>query len=283
MKLCRFDDNRLGVVEGEFITDVTSAIQTLQLGPPQPGLGDPLIARLSDLQAAIRNGTFDRRIAVDAVKLLSPVAAPTKLVCAPVNYLDHQAEGFADPAIHHNRHVAKIREVALFLKATSALIGPGEPIRLRHLDRRNDHELELAVIIGKRADRIQAEQAFEHIAGYAIGLDMTLRGPEDRSFRKSIDTYAVLGPWLVTADEIEEPNLDMMLRVNGELRQSANTRDLVVHIPQLIEWASSYYTLHPGDVLYTGTPSGVGPVVPGDVIEAYIEKIGTMTVAVTAA
>src|SRR5690606_25855861 len=120
--------------------------------------------------------------------------------------------------------------------------------------------------------------------GYTIGLDMTVRGPEERSLRKSIDTYSVLGPWMVTADEIEDATqLDFWLTVNGESRQRANTRDLVLGIPELIEFASAFYTLHEGDVLFTGTPEGVGPVRPGDVIVAHFEGIGEMRVDVRSA
>jgi 2,4-diketo-3-deoxy-L-fuconate hydrolase len=163
-------------------------------------------------------------------------------------------------------------------------VGPGEGVALRHLDRRNDHEVELAAIIGKAGRNIPRASAFEHIAAYAIGLDMTVRGPEERSLRKSVDSFTVLGPWLVTADAIgKPPALDLHLSVNGETRQRANTRDLILSRPELIEFASSFYTLHPGDVLLTGTPEGVGPVVPGDRILAEIEGIGGMEVAVRAA
>ena len=125
-------------------------------------------------------------------------------------------------------------------------------------------------------------EALGYVAGYCIGLDITLRGPEERSLRKSIDTYCVLGPALVTADEIPDPGqLALELQVNGEPRQSANTRDLIIDVPGLIELASSFYTLHPGDVLLTGTPEGVAPIVPGDVMTARIERIGSMQVAVS--
>jgi 2,4-didehydro-3-deoxy-L-rhamnonate hydrolase len=114
-----------------------------------------------------------------------------------------------------------------------------------------------------------------------MGLDMTLRGPEDRSFRKSIDSYAVLGPWLVTADEISDPdNVDFSLRLNGEVRQSANTADLIYGIRKLIAYGSSFYTLLAGDVIYTGSPEGVSPVKPGDVMLVECPAIGQMEVAV---
>ena len=113
---------------------------------------------------------------------------------------------------------------------------------------------------------------------------MTVRGSEDRSFRKSIDSYAVLGPWLVTADEIDEPgNLDFELSVNGETRQKSNTSQLIYDIPRLIEYAASFYTLHPGDIIMTGTPAGVGPVADGDVMVVEFERIGRMEVGVRAA
>src|SRR5690606_6054521 len=113
---------------------------------------------------------------------------------------------------------------------------------------------------------------------------MTLRGPEERSYRKSIDSYAVLGPWLVTADEIPEPHaLEIGLRVNGEERQRGSTGQMLFDVPRLIEQASAVYTLYPVDVLFTGTPAGVGAVTPGDRLEAWIERIGTMTVEIRAA
>ena len=170
------------------------------------------------------------------------------------------------------------------MKATSSLIGESEAIQLRVEDRRNDHELELVAVIGKRASNVPAEKALDYVAGYSIGLDITLRGPEERSLRKSSDTYSVLGPWLVTADELPDAGeLAIHLDVNGERRQTANTRDLILSIPKLIEFASRFYTLEPGDVLYTGTPAGVAEIVDGDTITSTIEKIGTMTSKVVSA
>jgi 2,4-diketo-3-deoxy-L-fuconate hydrolase len=140
------------------------------------------------------------------------------------------------------------------------------------------------VIIGNAGSNVSRAKEFEHVAGYSIGLDMTVRGPEERSLRKSINSYTVLGPWLVTADEIADPtNIDFWLTVNGEPRQKANTRDLILGIPELLEFASSFYTLHPGDVLLTGTPEGVGPVKPGDRIVAEVQGIGRMEVDVRSA
>src|SRR6185295_7212204 len=133
----------------------------------------------------------------------------------------------------------------------------------------------------ERCNHVTKEDALRYVAGYAIGLDMTIRGPELQCFRKSPDTYAVCGPWLVTKDEILDPNhLDLSLHVNGELRQKSNTKRLVYNIERLIEYATSFYTLHPGDLIFSGTPEGVGPVKPGDLITAEIERIGRFDIRI---
>ncbi|HSG64940.1 MAG TPA: fumarylacetoacetate hydrolase family protein, partial [Gammaproteobacteria bacterium] len=211
----------------------------------------------------------------------SPVANPTKIIGAPVNYAKHLDESRTDRGIHFDRDIKSIDYYGLFLKANSSLVGPSEGVALRFTDRRNDHEVELVAVIGRTADRVRREEALSYVAGYTVGLDMTVRGTEARSFRKSIDTYTVIGPWLVTADEVGDPgNLDLELSVNGERRQKSNTRFLIYDVPRLIEYASSFYTLYPGDLIMTGTPEGVGPVRAGDVVVASVEKIGSMTVEI---
>ena len=285
MKLCRFNNNKLGVVTADHILDVTAVLEELpSYRYPAPN-HDSLIANLERLRPSIlQHAESASPIPLYQATLLSPIANPTKLVCAPVNYQKHIDESMVDIEIHQNQHLDAIRKVALFLKANSAISGAGEGIKLRNLERRNDHEVELALVIGRHADRVSQADAFDYVAGYTIGLDMTTRGPEDRSFRKSIDTYAVLGPWFVTADSVADPeNLDIELSVNGEVRQKANTKDLVVKIPELIAWASSFYTLNPGDIIFSGTPDGVGRVNPGDVITASIQEIGRMDVQVGSA
>ncbi|MFM0101140.1 fumarylacetoacetate hydrolase family protein [Paraburkholderia nemoris] len=284
MYLCRFNRDRLGVVEEGVVYDVTAALDALPHERwPQP-FGDALFRHWDTVRQAIRD-VLPTAVgqSATAVDFYAPVATPSKIVCAPVNYLDHRNEADADPANFYH-HLNKIQEAGLFLKSASALVGPSEGVWLRHLDRRNDHELELAVVIGRTANRVSRENALSYVAGYAIGLDMTVRGPEERSFRKSIDSFAVVGPWMVTADDLPDPSqLDIELTVNGEPRQQANTRDLIVDVPGLIEMASRFYALNPGDIILTGTPAGVGPVVPGDTIEARIAGIGAMRVAVNAA
>jgi 2-keto-4-pentenoate hydratase/2-oxohepta-3-ene-1,7-dioic acid hydratase in catechol pathway len=149
-------------------------------------------------------------------------------------------------------------------------------------ERRTDHEGEIAVVIGRQARDVTPEDAMGCVAAYCLALDMTVRGSEDRSFRKSCDSYAVLGPWLVTEDEVTDPAaLPIALSVNGVTRQSSTTASLIRTIPELIAMASRFYTLFPGDVIMTGTPEGVAPVTAGDVITVDGGPLGTMTVQVT--
>jgi 2,4-didehydro-3-deoxy-L-rhamnonate hydrolase len=284
MRLCRFDDNRLGLVEGDEVRDVTEALALLpaQRHPLPPG--DLLIVHLGAVAARVRElAPRAKRLPLAGRRLLSPVANPSKIIGAPVNYLKHQAEAVIDPGISFGQEVKAIDHYGLFLKASTALVGPSEGVALRFAERRNDHEMELAVVIGEGGDRIAEGDAMAHVAGYAIGLDMTVRGTEDRSLRKSIDSYAVLGPWLVTRDEIADPgNLGLSLAVNGEIKQRSSTKYLIFGIPRLIAYASNFYRLHPGDIIMTGTPEGVGPVQPGDVMRCELEGVGAMDVTVRA-
>jgi 2-keto-4-pentenoate hydratase/2-oxohepta-3-ene-1,7-dioic acid hydratase in catechol pathway len=236
------------------------------------------------------------QIAVDAPKqkladawLLSPVANPGKIMAAPANYRLHVDLDTKDPAVDAGGHRAQLiameaptETLGLFLKANSSLVGPSEGV-LAPDGTRVDHEVELAVVIGRQARNIRGTDALSCVAGYCIGLDMTVRGVADRSFRKSRDSFTVLGPWLVTADEMPNPgDILISLDVNSERRQHSRTAAMTVGIERMIELASSNYTLHPGDVLLTGTPEGIGPVIAGDLIVAHCEGIGDMTVPVKA-
>jgi len=282
MKLCRFDDDRLGIVEGDHVLDVSGALDAIPPARWPLPIGDPLIIHLDHVLARARSlAAAAPRRPLAGIRLHAPVANPSKIIGAPINYLAHIDEARRDAGISHGREIKTIGDWGLFLKATSSLIGPSEPVRLRFPERRNDHEIELALVIGKRGTRIPRTRALEYVCGYAIGLDMTVRGPELPSFRKSVDTYSVLGPWLVTTDEIANPNdLELCLAVNGKIRQQASTRLLDYDCERLVEFASSFYTLHPGDVIMTGTPAGVGPVQPGDVIVAEVTGLGRMEVRV---
>jgi 2-keto-4-pentenoate hydratase/2-oxohepta-3-ene-1,7-dioic acid hydratase in catechol pathway len=283
MKICRFGDDRYGIVRDGAVYDISSHVERIA-GSGRLRRGDPAIAHLGAIAASVRDADLGAPVGtVDAVSFLAPVLFPTKIIAAPVNYEAHIVESEADPGITFNHAVARIDKAGLFLKSTSSLVGAGEGVAVRFPDRRTDHEIELGLVIGRECSDVSESRALV-VAGYAIALDMSVRGTEDRSFRKSIDTYSVLGPWLVTADEIADPNdLNFVLTVNGAVRQDANTRRLIFNVQKLIAWASRWYTLYPGDVLMTGTPEGVGPVGPGDVMHCRMDGIGEMSVNVRAA
>jgi 2,4-diketo-3-deoxy-L-fuconate hydrolase len=281
MNLCRHAGG-YGLVEGDQVIDITGHVP---LDQDPDDFADPLVAavpRLRELDAKVlRSGA---RRPLSEVALLSPVRRPSKILAAPNNFREHTAEMHSVDEASATR-MAGIADAGFFLKATSSLVGPSQGVRVRFPERRTDHEIEFVIIIGARVDRpVTADRAMACVAGYALGLDITLRGPEERSFRKSIDTYTVLGPWLTTADEIADPmRLDMRLSVNGETRQATSLSDMVMGVADQVAFASRYYTLHPGDLIYTGSPSGVGPIRPGDVMHLEATGLGSMRVDVSAA
>jgi len=282
MKICWYNQQRLGVVIDGRVYDVSAALEALPRARYPAAPGDLLIAHLDTVRAAIAwLLPAAASIPVAEARFLSPVANPGKIIGVPVNYADHVAEANADRATFTDRYQGGIREQGLFLKAASSLVGASEGVALRFPERLSHHELELGVVIGRTAANVAPADALSHVAGYAIALDMTVRGPEDRSLRKSLDSYSVLGPWLVTADEIPDAQaLGIRLRVNGDVRQQAGTAEMIIGIAEQIAWASSYYTLYPGDIIMSGTCAGVGQVLPGDLMQCEIEGIGAMTVAV---
>ncbi len=208
--------------------------------------------------------------------LRAPIARPPKIVALGLNYALHAAEG--------NYQVPK--EPIIFSKAGSSVIGPQETVRIPKGLGRIDHEVELAVIIGKKATEVKRKNAYNFVAGYTIANDVSARDLQTKDieqkhpwFRsKSFDTFTPLGPWIVTVDEIDPPiHLDIECQVNGKVRQKANTRDLIFDIPTQIEFITRYITLEPGDVISTGTPGGIGPITNGDVMVCRIDRIGELT------
>jgi 2-keto-4-pentenoate hydratase/2-oxohepta-3-ene-1,7-dioic acid hydratase in catechol pathway len=284
MKICRFDNDRLGIVIDNLVHDVSSVQDEIRAATPYAFKGDAVIAALpqwKDRLLAAAHKSPGRPLA--DVALLAPVLRFTKVMAAPTNYRDHIAEMAALRDNQPSKMGPDIGKAGIFLKACSSVVGPSEGVPQRFPDRRNDHELELVMVIGKQGSDIPYDKALDYVAGYCLGMDLTVRGPEDRSFRKSVDGYSPLGPYMVTADEIADPdNLDMTLHVNEELRQSVNTSAMVYNCRKLIEFASSFYTLLPGDLFYTGTPKGVGPFRPGDWIIARSAPLGELRIQVRA-
>lgn len=274
MHLCRFNDERLGLVRDGRVFDITDSVDA---SVPEPVLAATRIAADLSKRDLSRTANF----AVGDVSLLSPIKTPSKIFAAPDNYRAHAAEMQANPSASFGRKPMALDEAGLFFKATSSLVGPSNGVVRRFPSRRTDYELELVVIIGKEMTDVPRARALDVVAGYAIGLDITVRGPEDRSFRKSIDSYTVVGPWLTSAAAIRDPSsLSMSLKLNGEIKQQTRLDDMITDIPGLIAYASTFTTLKPGDMIFTGTPSGVGPIKAGDTLLAEVEIIGQMQVVV---
>jgi len=212
------------------------------------------------------------------VRLGSPVTRPSKLICIGLNYAKHAAEsGMEVP-----------KEPVIFFKATSAIVGPNDNLIIPKGSNKTDWEVELAVVIGKKASYVEDVDAMDHVAGYVLHNDYSEREFQiERSGQwvkgKSCDTFAPLGPFLATKEEITNPhNLDLWLKLNGETKQNGNTNDLIFNIPQVVSYLSQFMTLLPGDVISTGTPFGVGMglspqryLQPGDVVELGIEGLGS--------
>ncbi|MBU2560254.1 fumarylacetoacetate hydrolase family protein [archaeon] len=211
----------------------------------------------------------DERLKIKDLKYLSPVN-PSKIICVGLNYVDHAKE--LDMELPH--------EPILFLKAPSAVIGHEDIVRYPRTTQKLDHEAELAIVIGKKCKEVKAEDAYDVIEGYTCFNDLTARDLQKLNMQwtraKSFDTFAPIGPHIVTKDEIDPSNLNIKMLVNGEIRQDSNTKNLIFDVPSLIEFISEIMTLNPEDIISTGTPPGIGPVKKGDEMEVKIEGIGTL-------
>jgi 2-keto-4-pentenoate hydratase/2-oxohepta-3-ene-1,7-dioic acid hydratase in catechol pathway len=283
VKLALFDDYRVGVVEGDLVYDVTAAVPGADARPPV--FVNTLIAQWSERAPELvreRERVAARPLA--EVRLLPPSPWPAQIIAAPGNYRKHLAEM---GTLRVSPPGKTARDQGFFLKSPASLTGAGRGILLpRGSQRRFDHESELGVVIGRVTRNVRREDALDYVFGYTCVVDVTMRiepdgRAEERSMRKSFETFTPLGPWIVTADELGDPSsLRNELFVNGERRQNATTADMIVGVQELIELASSVVTLYPGDVIATGTPEGIGPIKPGDEVAIRIERIGEMRLTV---
>ncbi|WP_182909174.1 fumarylacetoacetate hydrolase family protein [Microbispora sp. H13382] len=270
MRLGVFDDDRLGVIHKDEVLDVTEIAGVHSAG--RQGLLHALIA-CGQLEARLTEEALRSAPRVANPRWRAPLPHPDKILGAPANYRAH-VEEMGNPTT--------INEWGLFLKASSSVIGDGGTVELPYTDVRTDQEGELAVVIGREARHVSADEALDYVFGYTCLLDITTRSTEDRSTRKSYDTFTPIGPYIVTKDEIADPD-DLRLRcwVGDDLRQDASTSAMIFGVPQLIAYASSVMTLFPGDVIATGTPEGVGPLSDGDRIVVEIEQVGRLTATVS--
>jgi 2-keto-4-pentenoate hydratase/2-oxohepta-3-ene-1,7-dioic acid hydratase in catechol pathway len=274
MKLASFNHGRVGCIENSELIDLTDLVSgSEQSWPPVSMIR--LIANFNALKTRISTGTALPRLRLQDASLETPIQWPNKVIAFPANYREHIAEMKTGTGLISN---FSADGQGFFLKANSSLSGPADAIVLPNLSTREvHHECELAIIIGRTGRHISRANAYAHVFGYACLIDVVVRGKEERVMRKSFDTFCPMGPYIVTSDEVASPEtLQMELAVNGEMRQRANTRDMIVDIPAMIEMASSVMTLFPGDIIASGTPSGVGPLYAGDKVTIAIENVGSM-------
>ncbi len=289
MRLVVFDEYRIGVLKDGRVADVSALVPGWHSGDlyAMPRL----IAGWNELRPGIAEmAEREAPKTLDQVRLRAPVPAPTHLFAAPANFSAHAAEmrqqGLGD-TIGTGGSAATL---GFFLKATGSIAGPQDPIELPVRDypgRRFDHEGELAFVIGRDARGVAPEDALDYIFGYTMVVDVTLRrspeGTEERVQRKSFATFSPMGPCVTTADAIPDAaRLELKLWLNGELKQDARAGEMIVDMAHLLSRASHVLPLRPGDVYTTGSPPGVGRIVPGDVVVVECDPIGRMTLPVKA-
>jgi 2-keto-4-pentenoate hydratase/2-oxohepta-3-ene-1,7-dioic acid hydratase in catechol pathway len=270
MKLAFFDDYKLGVVKGDSIVDVSSVVRDI----PHTGPGNlisGLIERFADCRTRLQDASNAQGVPLSSVRLRPPLPKPGNIVCMAVNYME-------------NGTLAKPAPINAFHKAPTAIIGPGETMVLPDVPATIfEGEAELAVVIGKRATKVSAANAMDYVFGYVNFIDGSARGlppPGNVFFQmKSRDTFAPIGPYLVTKDEIADVHeVPIKLWVNGTLKQDFNTNDMAHNIPRCIEWATSIHTLEPGDILATGTNHrGLSSFMDGDKVELECTGLGRLT------
>ncbi|MCY4544458.1 MAG: fumarylacetoacetate hydrolase family protein [Gemmatimonadetes bacterium] len=265
--------DRIGAVAGSEIVDLQSADASL----PGTVLGVLEAEAVEAVSRAVESGAGTRTPLADA-RLASPIPRPPKIVCVGLNYLDHATE----------QNVPLPEHPLLFSKATSSVVGPYDDVVLPAESEQVDYEVELAVVIGKTATAVSEADAYDYVAGYTVANDVSARDIQFRQQQwhqgKSYDTFCPMGPWLVTKDEISDPNaLAVKLTLNGTVLQDSNTDNLIFNVPTLVSRISSAMPLLRGDVISPGTPAGVGvfrdPKIllkAGDYMETWVEGIGTL-------
>lgn len=293
MKICHYNDALAGVLVGDKLYPIGDAL--MNAGHLKPGYTMvEVIERMANEPAAMKCARFAVQtgswVPLASVKLLAPILNPPAIWAAAANYKAHQAEMKEKMGSSDRSDLGKDDLMAeFFLKPASSIVGPGGPVILPKVSKDVDFECELCAVIGKTARHVSEDTALEHVFGYTICWDFSQRDPwgrgrqNTRNIRKGFDTFTGLGPWIVTREEIDEPqNLAIRVEQNGRLVMSAHTGDMICGLREHIRFLSSIMTLKPGVLITTGTPAGVARLAPGDRLRGSIEGIGEMEVEVRA-
>jgi len=291
MKLCQYDEHQAGAVRGERVFPVGAALVAaghLRRGYSMQEVIEALANRPQAMQCAREAEDEKKSIPLGSVRLLAPIENPPSIWAAAANYRAHAAEMLAASGGPDRSRLGKDELMAeFFLKPSSSIIGPGGTILLPKISKDVDYEAELCAVIGTRARRVSEAQALEHVFGYTICWDISQRDPwgrgrqNTRNIRKGFDTFTALGPWIVTRDELPEPqDVRIEVELNGRPAMTAHTGDMICGLRDHIRFLSNVLTLRPGDLITTGTPAGVAKLAPGDKLRGRIERIGEMTLNV---
>jgi len=293
VKICHYDKNQAGAVESGRVFPIGQALvkaKHLRPGYTMRDVIDALANEPAAMKCAREFLRMGSPVPLASVKLLAPILNPPSIWAAAANYKDHQAEMRVQSGSEDRSHLSKDDLMAeFFLKPTSSIIGPGGSVVLPKVSKDVDFECELCAVIGKTARRVTEDEALDYVFGYTICWDFSQRDPwgrgrqNTRNIRKGFDTFTGLGPWIVTRDEIDDPqNLAIRVEQNGKPAMKAHTGDMICGLREHIRFLSGVLTLRPGDLITTGTPAGVKKLAAGDRLKGSIEKIGEMDVAVRA-
>jgi len=293
MKICHYNDGRAGVVSGDRVYPIGDAL--VKAGHVRDGytmveIVDALANRPGAMQVAMDAARSGSGLPLTSVKLLAPVTNPGSLWAAAANYRAHQAEMITRMGSAGRENKTKDELMAeFFLKPTSSIIGPNETVILPKISKLVDFECELCAVIGTRARNVSEDRALDYVFGYMMCWDISQRDPwgkgmqNTRNIRKGFDTFTALGPWIVTKDEVGDPqNLSIRVLQNGKEAMTAHTSDMICTLREHIRFLTSCLTLRPGDLITTGTPAGVSKLNDGDHLKGTIAKIGEMELHVKA-
>ncbi len=292
MKICSYNDGAPGLLEGSSIYPLRDALASAGAARAGASMAEVVdaLANHPSAAAALATARKGKAIALASAKLLAPIDNPPAIWAAAANYRAHQAEMKERVGAYDRTQFSADDLMAeVFLKPVSSLIGPGGTVILPKISRHVDFECELCAVIGRTARNISAENALDHVYGYTMCWDISIRDPwgkgrhNTRNIRKGFDTFCGLGPWIVTRDEIREPqDLRINVQQNGKNVMQAHTADMINGLRDLIRFLSSVTTLKPGTLITTGTPAGVSKLADGDHLKGTLSDIGTMELKVGA-
>ena len=293
MKICRYGDGEAGLIDDDSIYPLGAALAATGVVRESASMAEIVdaLTNLPGAAAGLAAARTGKPLALATAKLRAPIINPPAIWAAAANYRAHQAEMKVRVGAYDRTQLSADDLMAeVFLKPASSIVGPGGTVILPKISKHVDFECELCAVIGKTARKVSAEQALDHVFGYTMCWDISIRDPwgvggrhNTRNIRKGFDTFCGVGPWIVSKDEIREPqDVHITVEQNGKTVMQAHTADMINGLRDLIRFLSSVTTLQPGTLVTTGTPAGVSKLAAGDHLKGTISGVGTMELDVDA-